>query len=74
MDGSFKPPKQTNNGQWRREKVGYGIYDPFKNLNIAEKLPGLQNILRAKMMAIHHTLQLLTQRTKMSQPTYSHIV
>ena len=35
-DGSFKPPKQTNNGQWRREKIGYGIYNPFKNLKIAE--------------------------------------
>ena len=31
-DGSFKPPKHINNGQWRREKVGYGIYNPLKNL------------------------------------------
>ena len=59
-DGSFKPPKQTNNGQHRREKIGYGIYNPFKNLKVAKGLPGLQNILRAEMMAIHHTLQLLT--------------
>ena len=37
------------------KKVGYGIYNPFKNLKIAKRLPGLQNILQAKMMAIHHT-------------------
>ena len=46
-DGSFKPPKQINNGQWEREKVGYGIYNPFKNLKLAKRIPGLQNILRA---------------------------
>ena len=46
-DGSFKPPKQINNGQWRRKKARYGIYNPFKNLKIAKRLPRLQNILRA---------------------------
>ena len=59
-DGSFIPPKAITQEHWRREKAGYGIYNPFKNLNIAERLPGLQNILRAELMAIHHTLRLLT--------------
>ena len=59
-DGSFIPPKAITPHHWRREKAGYGIYNPFKNLQIAERLPGLQNILRAELMAIHHTLRLLT--------------
>ena len=59
-DGSFKLPKETSQGHWKREKAGYGIYNSTKNLKIAVRLPGLQNILRAKMMAIHHTLRLLT--------------
>ena len=58
--GSFIPPKEITRGHWKREKEGYGIYNPFKNLTIAERLPGLQNILRAELMAIHHTLRLLT--------------
>jgi hypothetical protein len=32
-------------------------------------LPGLQNILRAEMMAIHHTLRLLTT-TYRDEPTH----
>ena len=59
-DGSFIPPKETTQGHWKREKAGYGIYNPFKNLQNTERLPGLQNILRAELMAIHHTLRLLT--------------
>ena len=59
-DGSFIPPKKITQEHWKREKAGYGIYNPFKNLKIAERLPGLQNILRAELMAIHHTLRLLT--------------
>ena len=45
-------------GEWRREKTGYGIYSP-KGLNIAKRLHGHQNILRAEMMAIHKTLRIL---------------
>jgi hypothetical protein len=45
------------------------IYNPFKNLKIAERLPRLQNILRAKLMAIHHTLCLLTT-TYRNEPTH----
>ena len=59
-DGSFIPPKALTDEHWRREKARYGIYNAFKNLKIAERLPGLQNILRAKIMAIYHTLCLLT--------------
>jgi hypothetical protein len=35
-DGSFKPPKETSRGHWKREKMGYGIYNPFKDLKIAK--------------------------------------
>jgi hypothetical protein len=59
-DGSFIPPKALTQEQWIREKAGYGVYNPFKNLKIAERLPRLQNILRAEFMAIHHVLCLLT--------------
>ena len=59
-DGSFIPPKAITEAHWRREKTGYGIYNPFKNLQIGRRLPGLQNILQAELMAIHHTLCLLT--------------
>jgi ribonuclease HI len=59
-DGSFIPPKAITEEYWHRERAGYGIYNPFKNLQIAVRLPGLQNILRAELMAIHHTLCLLT--------------
>ena len=31
----------------------------MRNIHILARLPGLQNILRAKLLAIHHTLQLL---------------
>ena len=60
-DGSFKPPKEASQGHWKHEKTRYGIYNSIKkNLKITIRLPRLQNILRAEMMAIHHTLQLLT--------------
>ena len=45
--GSFKPPKETSQGHWKREKAGYGIYNSIKNLKIKVRLPWLQNILRA---------------------------
>jgi hypothetical protein len=59
-DGSFIPPKALTDKHWRREKARYDIYNAFKNLEIAERLLGLQNIIRAEMMAIYHTLCLLT--------------
>ena len=45
-DGSFKEPTE---GQ--RETTGYGIFNATKELKIAHRLYGLQNILRVKMMA-----------------------
>ena len=53
-DGSFKEPTE---GQ--RETAGYGIFKATKELGISHRLYGLQNILRAEMMAIHKTLQIL---------------
>ena len=50
--------KKQSNGQRKCEKAGYGIYNPFKDLEIAKRFHGLQNIPQAKMMAIHQTLQL----------------
>ena len=67
--GSFKPPKETSQGHWKREKTGYDIYNPIKSLRIAVRVPGLQNNLRAKMMAIHHTLRILTT-TYRDEPTH----
>ena len=45
-------------GNREEKKVGYGIYSP-KGLNIAKRLHGHQNILRAKMMAIHKPLRII---------------
>jgi ribonuclease HI len=61
-DGSFIPPKFINNEQWQCETVGYGVYNSTKNINISERLPGLQNILRAELIAIHHTIQLINRQ------------
>ena len=58
IDGSFIKPKEIAPGEWRRERAGYGIYSP-KGLNIAKRLHGHQNILRAEMMAIHKTLRII---------------
>jgi hypothetical protein len=56
IDGSFKPPKVKEDGTIRAEKVGHGIFNLGKNLTISKQLLGLQNILKAKLMAIHHAL------------------
>jgi hypothetical protein len=58
-DGSFNPPKQKTDGTWIPENAGYGIYNPLRNIHISARLPGLQNILCAELLAIHHTLQLI---------------
>jgi ribonuclease HI len=42
---------------------------PFQKPKNCKKIPGLQNILREEMMAIHHTLQLLTT-TYHNEPTH----
>jgi hypothetical protein len=69
MDGSFKPPKQIAPNIWRPEKASYGIYNPIKNLQISERLPGLQNILIAELMAIHEVLK-LSITTYIEEPVY----
>jgi hypothetical protein len=57
MDGSFTPPKQITPNTWRPKRASYGIYNPTKNLQIFERLLGLQNILRTELMAIYTILQ-----------------
>jgi ribonuclease HI len=58
-DGSFKPPKQRADGTWKPKIAGYGIYNPSNHIHISARLPGLQNILRVELLAIHHTLKIL---------------
>jgi hypothetical protein len=57
-DGSFYPPKQISPNNWRPETASYGVFNPIKNLQISERLPGLQNILKAELMAIYTTIKL----------------
>ena len=62
-DGSFVPPIKANNGHWKKEKAGYGIYNPTKaDIRISKRLSGLQTCFRAKLMAIHKTLRLITTK------------
>jgi ribonuclease HI len=58
-DGSFTPPKKVTEVIWDPAKAGYGIWNPLLKMNISQRLIGLQNILRAKISAIHHTLLIL---------------
>jgi ribonuclease HI len=60
-DGSFTLPKQQDNGFWAPAQAGYGIWNPLFKINLPQRLIGLQNILRAEISAIHHTLQILIQ-------------
>ena len=59
-NGSFLPPQQIDD-RWTREKTGYGVYNQYKNLEIAVRLPSLQNIFRAELMAIHATLKIINE-------------
>jgi len=69
IDGSFLPPKEDNNGYWKKEKVGYGIYNPSKiEIEISKRLPGLQTIFKAELMAIHKTLTLITTKYSNEPP------
>ena len=62
-DGSFVPPKEADDGHWKKEKAGYGIYNPSKpDVQISKRLPGLQTCFRAELMAIHETLSLITTK------------
>jgi ribonuclease HI len=68
-DGSFIPPKENNDGLWTSETAGYGIYNFTKNLAVSQRLPGLQNILRAELMVIHHAIKIIIQEYP-HEPTY----
>jgi ribonuclease HI len=54
--------KQAN-GTWDLAQTRYGIWNPLLKINLSQRLIGLQNILRAEISAIHHTLQILIQRS-----------
>ena len=58
IDGSFFPPKQISSNNWRPETASYGVFNPIKNLQISKRLPSLQNILRAELIAIYTTIKL----------------
>ena len=72
-NGSFLPPQQTDNS-WTREKGGYGVYNLSKNIELAIRLPGLRNIFKAELMAIHATLKIINEEYPTNQHTYSQIV
>ena len=61
MDGSFLPPQDMGN-HWTRETARYEIYNESKNIELAMRLPSLQNIFRAERMAIYTTLQIITSK------------
>jgi ribonuclease HI len=68
-DGSFKPPKQISANNWQPKTASYGIYSPIKDLQISKRLPGLQNILRAELMALYMIIKLSTT-TYTEEPVY----
>ena len=67
-DGSFLPPQQVDD-RWTREKAGYGVYNQHKNLELAVRLPGLQNIFRAELMAVHAILKIINNEYP-NEPTH----
>ena len=67
-NGSSKKPKLISPGVWRKETAWYGIYSP-KGLNIAKRLHGHQNILRAEMIAIHKALWIINTQYQ-NEPAY----
>jgi hypothetical protein len=69
IDESFTPSKQLTNVIWDSTRARYGIWNPLLKINIHHRLIGLQNILRAKVSAIHHILQILIQEFP-NEPAY----
>jgi hypothetical protein len=65
-DGSFIPSKPEELDE-PNDIARYDIYNNEKNIKISLKLPGLQNIVRAELTAIHDILKLTATDTK---PTY----
>lgn len=68
IDGSFLP-LQDMGDDWTRETAEYGIYNQSKNIAIASRLPGLQNIFRPELMAIYTTFQIITSHYP-DEPTH----
>ena len=56
IDGSFIPSKQFTNEIGDLVRVGQGIWNLLLKINILHRLIGLENILRVRTSAIHHTL------------------
>jgi ribonuclease HI len=57
------PPK-PNESETPIDIAWYSIYNKDKNIKIAQRLLGLQNILRAELTAIHDTIKLTLRDTK----------
>jgi ribonuclease HI len=60
-DGSFTPPKKISTNIWEPLRARYGIWNPLLKINVSRRLIGLQNILRAEITTIYHTLVILNQ-------------
>jgi ribonuclease HI len=58
-NGSFTPSKKLSENIWKPARARYGIWNPLLKINISRRLIGLQNILRAEISAIYHTLLML---------------
>jgi ribonuclease HI len=54
---------------WNPAQAGYSIWNPLLKIILPQRLVGLQNIFRAKISAIHHTLQIPTQEFP-TEPAY----
>jgi hypothetical protein len=60
-DDSLTPPKQLSANIWEPARAEYGIWNPLFKRDISNRLIGLQNILRAEITTIYHTLVILNQ-------------
>lgn len=70
IDGSFIPPTKNTEGLIEGNTSGSGVYSP--NNNIAERLPGYQNILRAELNVILLAIKAIhTTQTNIHVFTYS---
>jgi ribonuclease HI len=67
---SFIPPKKLSKNIWKPIKAGYGISNPLLKINISRRLLGLQNILRAQISAIYHTLVLILKHEFPQEPAH----
>jgi ribonuclease HI len=63
------PPKKLSENIWEPVRAGYGIWNLLLKINISRRLIGLQNILRAEISAIYHTLLILNHEFP-QEPAY----